>query len=475
MKLLAALLAKGKWERLEVLELGFTQLDAGSIRQLQRAKWPKLKYLSVAGNMLSARAVKQLSRGHWPHLDMLNMGRTRNCMKPAVQFLSNTQWPALRFLQLPDVGLKVEALVRLAQLNWPKLQHLDLSQNSLNDAISQLSACRLPQLTSLDLCGNSLDAAAITFLCTANLPLLESLELQYCELSLQAVPELLKGQWSSLDSLNLAHNEFWSPVPVVLGDLWPVETAPMTSPWHDLKQLNLTFTGLRSVSTAVLHSWSTLEELNLNWNELSDECALNIVNADLPVLKKLSLQSSSQIMVYNYPYWCMTSMSMAQLSLLEFIDLSGNLVDMTALTKAHWPHLRCLHLARTNFGSYSAHTLLGGQWPQLQVLDISDNEMSEDETDQSVLTLMHGQWPLALFPVSGNQLCSSTLKLLLCGGWPALETAILPKVDYSSICVGHMALDPFEHHQTHLCELKWSCECVLHQLTKLIFSDDSKA
>ena len=467
------LLAKGKWERLEVLELACTQLDAGSIEQLQTAKWPKLRYLNVAGNMLSAQAVKQLSRGHWPHLDVLNMGRTRHRVKPAVQFLSNTQWPALRSLQLPDVGLKVEALVKLAQLDWPKLQHLDLSQNSLkHDAILQLSTCRLPQVTSLDLSANVLDAAAITSLCTAKLPLLENLELRFCELSLQAVPELLKGHWPSLDSLNLARNKFWCPVPVVLGDPWPLETAPMTTPWHDLKKLNLSSTGLTSVSTAVLHSWSTLEELNLNGNELSDECALNIVNAGLPVLKKLSLQKGYHPLVYGFTYWCMTSMSMAQWSLLEFIDLSGNSIDMTALTKAQWPQLRCLHLARTGFGSYSACALLDGQWPQLQVLDLSDNNMSEDETDQSVCTLMHGQWPLTLFSVRGNELCSSTLKLLLCEGWPTLETAILPKIDYSSICVGHMALDPFKHRPTHLCELKWSCECVLQQLTKLIFYDD---
>lgn len=224
----------------------------------------------------------------------------------------------------------------------------------------------------------------------------------------------------------------------------------MTTPWHDLKKLNLSYTGLRSVSTAVLHSWSTLEELSLNWNELSDECALNIVNADLPVMKKLSLQSAYHLLVYGFTHWCMTSMSLAQLSLLEFIDLSGNSLDMTALTKAQWPQLRCLHLARTVFGiSYSANALLDGQWPQLQVLDLSDNHMSEDETDQSVRTLMRGQWPLTLFSFRGNQLCSCTLKLLLCGGWPTLETAILPKVDYSSICVGHMALDPFEDYLTH--------------------------
>ena len=464
------LLARSSWKRLELLDLGFTHLDAGSMSHLRKAHLPLLRHLNVAGTVLSARAVKQLSRGHWPRLETLNMGHTISLVKPAIQYFSNANWPALRSLHLPSVGLKAGAVANLASLSWSRLQHLDLSFNSMEvEAIAQLAHGNWPQLTSLDMSGNVLTTAAITALCKAAFPRLERLDVQSCELNVDSVPQLLSGQWPRLDSLNVAYNQFWAPPEMVLiNGWWQMVEVPMTTPWPGLKRLNMKQTGLCSVTRAVLQSWSTLEELCLDWNPLWTGYCADLVHANLPCLKRLSLESLTQLYGAD-----VSSIAQSNWS-LESVSLGRSGVSMYDLTTIQWPQLRFLHLADINFDSFTAESLIYGQWPQLEVLTLDQNFMSANETLDCLKVLVQASWPLQLLSMKDSKMNSQGVEFLMQSGWRSLQTLILPQLDYSKICKGHAAQDTLQHNLTHVCELDWLCDCALPQLTRLTFCDENK-
>ena len=325
------------------------------------------------------------------------------------------------------------------------------------DAIVQLAQGNWPQLTSLDMSGNVLTTEAVNALCKAAFPRLERLDVQSCELNVDSVPQLLSGQWPCLDSLDVAYNQFWKPPEqVLINGWWQWVEVPMTTPWLGLKTLNMKQTGLCSVTRAVLQSWSTLEELCLDWNPLSPEFFADFVYANLPCLKRLSLVTTRGAVSMEQGNWSLESLSVGH---------SG--CSIYELTTVHWPQLRCLHLADINFDSISAEALIHGRWPQLEVLTLDQNFMSADETLDCLRVLVQASWPLQLLSLKESQMNSQGVEFLVQSGWRSLQTLILPQLD-------HAAQDALQHNLTHVCELNWLCDCALPQLTRLTFCDENK-
>lgn len=86
---------------------------------------------------------------------------------------------------------------------------------------------------------------------------------------------------ASAAHLELAHNCLFS------------SSQQMTAVWTGMKRLDLTNTGLTTVSKAVLQSWSTLEYLSISRNSLRKEFVQGLVTAQFASLKGLSFHVNS--------------------------------------------------------------------------------------------------------------------------------------------------------------------------------------
>ena len=114
-------------------------------------------------------------------------------------------------------------------------------------------------------------------------------------------------------------------------------------------------------------------------------------------------------------------LSTANWPLLEYLDLSGYPMENTALTclvKTKWP-LKELHLKSNDFYGDAVYIVIKGDWPLLEVLDLSYNDLHST----GATGLVQGKWPrLRILGFHRTQLKAKLLKILLEGQWPLLES-----------------------------------------------------
>lgn len=122
---------------------------------------PQLRWLGLTGLEVDAAAREVLHR-YAPVLETLALDGAK-FGKGQLEALLATEWPALRSLDLSNVGLGVDGAKRLAVMRAPKLELLDLTYTRLKDegAAAVLSSPLLGSLKELSLRANKLTVAAV--------------------------------------------------------------------------------------------------------------------------------------------------------------------------------------------------------------------------------------------------------------------------------------------------------------------------
>ena len=234
-----------KWPNLEVLNLSSSQLDPGSIVHLIKPKFSKLHSLDLRYNDLNYIAVGEVIKGGWPQLRKLALSRgidEDSCHLLVKAVASKIEWPSLEHLDLScNKQLDEGAIKKLVRGEWPWLDTVILSSCLLNaKAVSRLSKAKWSTQKNLDLSSNPIGSAAIASLAKGSFRKLEVLKLVCCDLDSASVENLSKGRWPKLLVLNISMNK--------------VAAAALTC--------------------LAAADWPVLDELNLANNELGEDISL---------------------------------------------------------------------------------------------------------------------------------------------------------------------------------------------------------
>lgn len=234
-----------KWRNLETLDLSKNQLNAGAMVHLIKPKFSKLQSLDLRHNNLDFMAVSEVIKGGWPTLKKIAL--SRNLTEDSCHLLvkeptaNKIEWPCLEHLDLSCNELDARAIQKLTKGSWPWLNTLILFDNTLDAAaLSKLSKANWPHMRYLDLSGNRLKADGISKLVKANFRKLEVLKIADTDLDSAAVPHLIKGRWSKLLVVDISTNK-------------------------------IDGTAITSLITA---DWPLLETLKMAYNELGDDMGL---------------------------------------------------------------------------------------------------------------------------------------------------------------------------------------------------------
>lgn len=248
-----------------------------------------------------------------------------------LQLLVSGRWPCLQCLKIEYREKPDTQAIR--QLN--KTASLDLSINLLGvEAMSQLVLGNWPALKHLELSHNKLDTTAIALLAQADWPL-EVLQLGDNRIDVEAVKILTAAQWP-LRQLDLG--QYWLDGGALLH--------LCSGRWPDLQTLVLARNclGARVHPTAQLcqTDWQHLVSVNLS------NCLL--FNADILLAGALAKA--------------------------VHLDLSCNGLDevsMTHVVKSMWPELKCLYLGNNLLNDAAGKVLSHNYWHKLEYLDLQFN------------------------------------------------------------------------------------------------------
>lgn len=243
-----------KWPNLEVLNLSSSQLDHGSIVHLIKPKFSKLQSLDLRYNDLNYIAVGEIIKGSWPQLQKLALSRgidEDSCHLLVKAVASKIEWPSLEHLDLScNKQMDEGAMKKLIRGAWPWLNTVILSGCLLDaKAVGRLSKAKWGNLKNLDLSSNPIGSDAIASLAKGAFRKLEVLKLVCCDLDSASIEHLSRGRWPKLLVLNISMNK--------------IEAAALT--------------GLAAAD------WPALVELNLADNELGDDISLFSSTSDKPL------------------------------------------------------------------------------------------------------------------------------------------------------------------------------------------------
>ena len=216
--LLKELTFTAKWPSVPA-SIGFSQARVYAVGPLRGL--PAVKHCRIHQPFCQSLAACLVSSWH-TNLGSLDLAGC-DISGAALQPFDRVRWPCLTELRLSKSKLDAEAMGYALTGKMPVLQHLVLERCKGMDAAAfqQLSKSFLPQLKvlalshSLLLNGQAVPAGAIPervdmesidcmkALTKARWPRLERLGLGGCRVTVDALMELVKGQWSELLHLNL--------------------------------------------------------------------------------------------------------------------------------------------------------------------------------------------------------------------------------------------------------------------------------
>ena len=268
--------------------------------------------------------------------------------------LRSSYWLKAVSLTISVHSQKTAVIEHFAQLHWPDLRHLELSNSSLScTAVDRLLSHT--QLTRVDL----------------SLP----------NLSHAAMEALARGTWGKLSAVRVALKAY---PPALLENLKQKSSGLRVS----LQQLDrsfvasvhmhLTFLTLESIGTGVEAmsqlcsvSWPSLRCLTLSQNVLSADAVASLASLALPSLvcldlgsNKLDATSANLLARGDWPK-------------LDHLMLNGNHLDDAAVAcfaRSEWPALRTLWLIGNDVSISGVQSLLAdNQWPELCAMFLDSN------------------------------------------------------------------------------------------------------
>ena len=269
-------------------------LNSSTVSQLVAADWPMLQHLSLRKNKLSKQAVMAMAGGKWPHLARLDLSLNR-LNAGAITELTSFDWTyRLSGLEVHDnPGMDFNAIQKLACGVWPHLKGLGISGKFELRAFVPLAASAWPHLESVYIECNYRPPLCVSF--TNVWPEMQSFRVrthepsQHGKLPLPARISLFSTDWRNLRSLDLSYSHISGTGFLELAyGVWPqLSRLDLHHLWLAIEDecdfLPEDYAGF------ALGEWPQLTYLCLSHNEVNDECAAELVNADWPKLQVLDL------------------------------------------------------------------------------------------------------------------------------------------------------------------------------------------
>ena len=275
--------------------------------------------------------------------------------------LQGVEWWHMRLVAVTFYTKQgADIIARLAQLDLSNLGILHLRDSSLGPiAMQPLAKGAWPKLYHIDLSNNLIDQSAMTTLILGDWPSLGELNLVNNPLLVADAIALIfeAASWKVLSTVNLQGVKLKFAGVHALKQLQSVKRTVLGS--TDLQ--------LADMSQSSLVSWPYLQELVLTNNKMGTSAVVALTAATMPRLTNLDLGSSSldaaaaaQLIDSKWPQ-------------LERLCLKDNdLTDdaMAALAKCRWPNLRYLSLPGNHISAVGVEHLMHSEWPQLGSLSL---------------------------------------------------------------------------------------------------------
>lgn len=305
------------------------------------------------------------------------------------------------------------------------------------------------EIINFDSCGlGSHGGAVLGLACARHWRRLRRIKLGNNAISHDFWCEFLQGEYRFLEEIDLTNNYAGSAAGA------PLDMLGARCP--NLRVLNLHLSHLRADGLAKLSEcdiFQALEVLDLYGSNLKGDVA-GIALAKLvsrcPQLKNLNLGWN------NFSNELLSPFLQVKLDNLEVIDISSNSLDDTIasrLAAAHWPQLRELRISFNAFTPEGIHALCRGNWPLLEILDVSYNVIAREGAEglRDAACGSTPRWPcLHSLYLGGRSLNAIALHALLEGEWKALTYLSLQDNDIDVECAEVLAAG-----SSHLSALKY--------------------
>ena len=262
--------------------------------------------------------------------------------------------------QPPSSQDLARALFHLRNSDWQDLTALWYSGSQLTcDAAAWLAALNLPSLTRLAIRVPTLDAAVMATLLRGQWSSLDTIYLELEGFDAEALAQLTQRHWPSLRNLSLASCNCCHVCDIALMPTcvsWPnlfvmsmhhvrlnVESfVKIRQVCHaNLKRLSICSAGLSTGYLQALNPLPCLVMLELPWNGLgADEVAV-LVKADIPQLTELHLNDNQ-------------------------LDAAA----MKLMATGRWPNLQEIYLHRNAINTVGINFLTTADWPSLHLVTV---------------------------------------------------------------------------------------------------------
>ena len=384
---------------LTVIDLRDYNLKTEDMKRMKTLTLINLKRLDLARNKLKGTDyLEYLIQGDWPKLNHLNLS-DNEIHDEGLEILVKGNWPLLEVLNLQETKITragIETIVKKAK--WTKLKNLDISENELND--EELAA-----------------------LCQGNWPLLETLNLGSIGVTKKALFKLLLNlNWPNFKEINMN------------GHVKDFASSLLQKNWPLLEDLDLSYSEISKfeIEITVNHSkWPQLKHLNLSGNELNTGALEILCKGHWPQLETLDLQNTG-VTKKKSIFSFLLNISWQNLKEIKFDAAENNFAN--SLLQKNWPFLEELDLSDSEISKFEIEIMIKrSKWPRLKHLNLSSNY---DLNDEALEILWRGQWPqLETLNLENTDITKQALlRLLLNQNWPKLQSIILP-IDWKNVDV----------------------------------------
>ena len=273
-----------------------------------------VQWLSLA--FCKHEALANMTRGNWPWLALTKLDLRFYMVLPReLAVLADHQWPFLEVLNLSCCYLDDSTVAPVFNGDWPILQTLTLSDNSLCD-LEGLDTSEWGQLQCLSLSHNPLSLKGFKRVINMPWPLMETMSFDSIQGANQKWLLMTEATWPVLQTLSLMDND----LPVA------------------------------AIKNIACMSLSTLTTLDLSGNQMGRKAVKWLIKGNWPHLQRLRLQNC----------------------FVEAID-----TIMLLLTEGVWPELAHLILYGNQIDASALVSLTCGKWPLLTHIDMGDNKLHD--------------------------------------------------------------------------------------------------
>ena len=300
---------------------------------------------------------------------------------------------------------------------WPSnLKRLDLSNSLLSDekTLGSLFFARCPLLEDLNLNKTDITTSGIKVLTKQlNWPSLKKLFLSSNKVTFQGIESLVSAlESSNLQVLDLSHNNNISDqgLQILASGKWPE--------LESLNLRNISTTAKGTKSLVDTPKWPDLKILDISDNPLQNEGLALLFSGKWPLLENLSLRN-----IAATPEGIKSLAGILEWSNLKVLDISDNNISnqgLHILASGKWLLLENLNLRNTFITAEGMESLVSpSKCPNLKVLNLSDNSLQNEGLE----VFSFAKWPLLEnLNLKNTKIKETGIRGITKPKWPNLKT-----------------------------------------------------